>query len=218
MNVATAATDRPAICAGVIVLGPGAASAIAGAAVEPAVDNDEEVDDMKGLELTTMEFEGVGWMLVDIVNVDVRLIEEDVVDEATVAATVSAVWVGRTASFWPRQTLYADDALSMVGHDEYIHLRASSPSDSPRLLYREHRQPMSSWVVHERGNWSWSAERKHGWAHAGTVRWSWAGSEFVMEELESVSWGKAAIRVGNIVHSLLMWLRNIVVQKLLRCK
>jgi len=60
MNVATAATDRPAICAGVMVLGPGAAPAIAGAAVELAVDNGEEVDDMKGLELTTMEFEGVG--------------------------------------------------------------------------------------------------------------------------------------------------------------
>jgi hypothetical protein len=60
MNVATAATDRPAICAGVIVLGPGAAPIIAGAAVGLAVDNDEEVDDMKGLELTRIVFEVVG--------------------------------------------------------------------------------------------------------------------------------------------------------------
>ena len=60
MNVATAATDRPAICAGVMVLGPGGAPVIAGAAVGLAVDNDEEVDDMEGLELTTIESEGVG--------------------------------------------------------------------------------------------------------------------------------------------------------------
>lgn len=39
-----------------------------------------------------------------------------------------------------------------------------------------------------------------------------------MDEVGSVFCGEAAIRVGNIVHSLLMWLRSIVVQKLYRGK
>lgn len=39
-----------------------------------------------------------------------------------------------------------------------------------------------------------------------------------MGEEESVFCGEAAIREGNIVHSLLMWLRSIVVHELRACK
>jgi hypothetical protein len=48
------------------------------------------------------------------------------------ATIVRAVLVGRTASFCPRHTLYAEAALrSTVPQDVYTQPRAISPSDSP---------------------------------------------------------------------------------------
>jgi hypothetical protein len=45
-----------------------------------------------------------------------------------------------------------------------------------------------------------------------------AGSEVGIDDAGSVSCVEAAIREGNKVHSLLMWLRSIVVHKLSGCE
>lgn len=60
--------------------------------------------------------------------------EREGVLEVLLGTTVRAVLVGKTAFFWPRHTLYADAAVSMLPHEAYTHPRATSPSDSPLVL------------------------------------------------------------------------------------
>lgn len=135
MKAATAATDSPAICAGVMVFGPGGVPATIGTAVGVLVaDNEEVVDDTKGFELIMIELEVIDEARVDVVNVVDVCFVVVVCEDAIVATTVMAVCVGRTASLCPKQMLYDEDALSIVGHDEYMHPRATSPSDSPLML------------------------------------------------------------------------------------
>lgn len=82
---------------------------------------------------------GVTWLrrvvVIEGVATDFETEDVDAVRVALLATTVSAVFVGMTASFCPRHTLYAAAApRSTVEHDEYTQPRATSPSDSPLLL------------------------------------------------------------------------------------
>lgn len=146
MNVATAATDSPAICAGVMVFGPGAGPVTTGAVVGLAVDSNDEVAEeiVAGNESITTELVEVGRSRIDAVNVEDCFIVTDELGEAMVGPTVIAVRVGLTAFFCPKQMLYVAGAWSIVGQDEYMHRRAASPRVSPSSLYWEHRQLISS--------------------------------------------------------------------------
>ena len=62
--------------------------------------------------------------------IEVRVVVLDVL----LGTTVRAVLVGKTASFCPRHTLYADAADSILLHDAYTQPSAISPSDSPMVL------------------------------------------------------------------------------------
>lgn len=113
-KAATAATDKPAICAGVILRG---SCAIAGDAVLVVdavgeVSVEDVADGTSLIESTTTDWEGVtvDRKAVVIVGVAVVLGLLDDVRGTLVATTVRAVLVGRTASRCPRHTLYADPA------------------------------------------------------------------------------------------------------------
>lgn len=60
--------------------------------------------------------------------------ELGVVLDMLLGTTVRAVLVGETAFFWPRQTLYADAAVSMLPQEAYTQPKATSPNDSPVVL------------------------------------------------------------------------------------
>lgn len=138
MKAATAATDKPAICAGVI-LGLFSSSA-AGSATGVEVDDAEEV--AGGVEGTESRY--TDWVEVRVcsvvlvidVMVEVSLDSAEDLDKVEVGellvTMVRAVLVGRTAFSCPKHTLYAEAALrSTVWHDVYTQPRAISPSDSP---------------------------------------------------------------------------------------
>jgi hypothetical protein len=126
MKAATAATDKPAICAGVIL---GLSSSTAGSATGVEVDDAEEVAD--GVEDT--ESGKMDWVEIRVCSVVLVMDVMDVTDEVTfdsaedlddvgvgelLVTMVRAVFVGRTAFFCPRHTLYAEAALrSTVRHD-----------------------------------------------------------------------------------------------------
>ena len=65
-------------------------------------------------------------------------------------------------------------------------------------------------MVHAEGNVSKRADWTHGCAHAGTARVSATGSPVADGEVVGFC-GVAVITEGNVMHSLLMWLRSIVV-------
>ena len=113
MNAATAATESPAIWAGVIL---GRSSFAAGATIE--VGADEAVDvAVAGCEIESTKTDWLEDILVctvvpvmdvmDALEVDVvdHIEERDVVLGMLLGTTVRAVLVGKTASFWPRQML-----------------------------------------------------------------------------------------------------------------
>lgn len=143
MNVAAAATESPAICAGFIVRGESAAL------VDGVVDGElmavESVGPGVGeIESTTTVSVGDGrregkLVVRDELGVGVVVMtgrEDSVDDEVTgdLDGTVKAVRVGATALSWPRQTLYAVAALLAEEQDAYMHPRATSPSVSPVKL------------------------------------------------------------------------------------
>jgi hypothetical protein len=131
MKAATAATDNPAIWAGVIL---GLSSSTAGSATGVEVDDAEEVadgvEDTESGKMDWVEIRVCSVVLVmDVMGVkDVMGVMDDVVDSAEdldnvgvgglLVTMVRAVFVGRTAFFCPRHTLYAEAALrSTVRHD-----------------------------------------------------------------------------------------------------
>lgn len=142
INAATAATDKPAICAGVIL---GRSSLATGAAIEVGVDEGVDVADA-GSEIESTKTD---WLedafvcsIVLVMDVIVALVvnvvdddrDREVVLTTLLATMVRAVLVGKTAFFWPIQTLYADAAVSILPHEAYTQPRATSPNDSPLKL------------------------------------------------------------------------------------
>ena len=123
----------------------GRSSFAAGAAIEVGVDDGIEVADA-GNEIESTKTDwleetcvcSVVLVMDVIVALEVEVVggveEREVVLEVPLGTTVRAVFVGNTAFFWPRQTLYADAAASMLPHEAYTQPRATSPSDSPMVL------------------------------------------------------------------------------------
>lgn len=218
MSAAATATDRPAICAGFMVGGDGAEATPAAVAFREGDGVKDVAEEVEDIESMLMVGEGVR-VVVTSVEVDlVRMVEVVAVScdmMGPPAVTVRTLCVCETASFWPIQMLYAEAAwLSTVEQDEYMQPRATSPRVSPRELYREHRQLRLIGTVQTKGNRSRSAACKHGCAHAGTACRKEDGSS-VVDGAGDVFCAETGIIVGNRlhnVHSLLRWLRSIVVQ------
>jgi hypothetical protein len=148
MKAATAATDSPAICAGVIFGRPSFAT---GAAIEVGVDEVVDVADVADVADAGSDIESTktDWLedncvcnvflVLDVIVAIVTGVVDDVEDREVVLGTllatmVRAVLVGKTAFFWPRHTLYADAARSMLLQEAYTQPRATSPNDSPLKL------------------------------------------------------------------------------------
>lgn len=181
IKAATAATVSPAIWAGVIF---GRSSFATGAAIEVGVDDDVEVADAgSDIESTKTDWleESCVCSVVLVMDVivarEIEAVEEagirdvafDVLDarEVLLGTTVRAVFVGRTAFFCPKQTLYAEAAASMLEQEAYTQPSATSPSDSPMVLYREHRHSISPWAVHATGKRCDNEVRIHECAQEG---------------------------------------------------
>ncbi|KAJ4990102.1 hypothetical protein SVAN01_04383 [Stagonosporopsis vannaccii] len=128
MKAATAATVSPAICAGVIL---GRSSFTAGAAIEVGVEDDVDVADAG----TDIESTNTDWLeeafvcrvvlLIDVIvardvdteeEISARDVVLDVLGllDVLLGTIVRAVLVGKTAFFCPKQTLYAEAAVSML--------------------------------------------------------------------------------------------------------
>jgi hypothetical protein len=113
MNAATAATESPAICAGDIL---GRSSFEAGAAIAlGVVEADDVADAGSEMESTNADWLEETCVWSDVFVMDVIVARDEDVNEAMVelrtalmvllGTTVRAVLVGKTAFFWPRQTL-----------------------------------------------------------------------------------------------------------------